>query len=394
MSDKDPAPEDASARLAELNQRTVDLQTQVVPAVRALLGAGLPPQFIASGVRVEDFKLFTGGLKAVTVGGLQIRLRAVLKLGGPELRHHRRVMDAVNARAPRTFVEVVHLQRLSPDRYLLLMEALGKSSPLLDYVYYRDTPDSDLRRLLDRVLAGVKAVHATPVARLERSGLQRRRDPFGPRIEDKLSATLAADPQLARMSQQPGSVMGAPCPPLDELLQQLAAWLPAALAPVELRLVHGDPHLRNVMVRRRGPGYSVRLIDPNPDVGISDPLYDLGKVLHWIEPVGWASAAPQHCRAAFGQTRGGWTLDAHLQGNSSAAERRRVHAQAHLDRRLQRLLPGLGPLAGQRLQVSIAAAHLGFCAILDDPKEQAPRRLALAHALAALLRWRELTTQS
>jgi hypothetical protein len=141
------------------------------------------------------------------------------------------------------------------------------------------------------------------------------------------------------------------------------------------------------MARKRGRGVSVRLIDPNPSIGVTDPLYDAGKLLHWAEPVGWARVAPDQCRARLRVRRDGWSLSAELCDVSTAAEARRAFLERRIHERLARLGRPTDTTRAARLHVAVASAHVGLAALLDRPDQAHPRRFAFAHALASLARW-------
>jgi hypothetical protein len=122
-------------------------------------------------------------------------------------------------------------------------------------------------------------------------------------------------------------------------------------------------------------------------VGVTDPLYDAGKLLHWADPVGWARVAPERCRTRLRAAGSVARLDARLEGLSDAAERRRAWLEQSIRSRLARLGRATDRSRAARLHVSLAAAHVGLAALLGRPEDQHPRRYVLAHALAALGRW-------
>jgi hypothetical protein len=182
-------------------------------------------------------------------------------------------------------------------------------------------------------------------------------------------------------------VLGESLPPLGELLDGVDAFLEKALADVPRTLCHGDLHLANVMARRRGRGFSVRLLDPNPIIGISDPLYDAGKLLHWSEPVGWLVAAPSLCRTHFRATAKGYELGAEVVGAPAGAERRREVFEATVRERLARVRRA-DPTRAPRLEIATASAHVGMASLYTGAEQMHERRFALAYTLAALARFR------
>jgi len=363
---------------------TVDLASEVVPAVRALLRRGLPDDFVKACVRVGAFEAFGGGYKSELVGGLRIDVNAAMKLGGPELDRHVLLMERVNRTRERTFPSVQAVVKLTGGRRLLFMEQLLGHTTLLDLVYRRRTSMADLDKILSHVFVGVRAVrrtHREQARALAR--LPRTTDPYGPRLRAKLGAILAGDRELRVLRKKPGTVLGENVPPLDPLLDALDAWLPRALSGAPRTLCHGDLHLGNVMARRRGRGFSVRMIDPNPDVGITDPLYDAGKLLHFAEPVGWATIDPAHCRATLRVTKRGYRLEPRLAPSSAAAERRRASFELSVRDRLG-AARRRDPTRSARLELATAAAHVGLAALLTDKKDAGARRFVLAYALRAL----------
>lgn len=372
-----------------LPEGTIDLRTELVPAVRALLGRGLTDDVVRACVRVGAFTAFGGGLKSDLVGGLRIDVNAALKLGDDELELHRALMEAVNRRRPRTFPEVLSLVKLGGGRQLLFMEQLLGHDTLLDLTYLRPTTQADLERVLDRTIEGVRAVRT--VGRADPRLLRRMtttEDPYGPRLSDRFARILASDTDLAPIRDRPGVAMDVEVPPLDALLRDLRRWTPAILKDAPRVPCHGDLHLGNIMARKRGArGFSVRLIDPNPRIGVTDPLYDAGKLLHWAEPVGWARVAPERCRTRFRASRTRWKLDAGVEVPSASAERRRAFLERIIHDRLRRLGRSSDDTRPARLHVAVAAAHVGLAALLVRPGDLHARRLAVAHALCALGRW-------
>ena len=379
---------DERVSLVALPEGTVDLRTEVVPAIRDLLRRGLAEDVQRACVRVGAFTEFGGGLKADLVGGLRIDVNAAIKLGNGELELHRSLMASVNRIRPHTFPAVLSLVRLSGDRQLMLMEQLLGHDTLLDLVYRKPSARGDLERMLDKVIEGVRAVRR--IARADQRMLRRlprTADPYTARLRDRIERIVAADPDLAIVAERPGEAMGQPIAPLGQVLDDLARFVPEALRNAPSVPCHGDLHLGNVMARKRGRGFSVRLIDPNPAIGVTDPLYDAGKLLHWAEPVGWARVAPERCRARLRVPRNGWSLSAELCDVSTAAEARRAYLERRIHQRLARLGRPGDVTRAARLHVAIASAHIGLAALLDRPEEAHARRFALAHALAALGRW-------
>ena len=367
----------------------LDLTTELVPAVRGLLARGLSDSFLRACVRIGEFETYAGGLKADLVGGLTLHVNAVLKLGGVELKEHAALMNAVNEHRPGTFAEVLETVPLDGGRWLLMMAQLSKYQTLFDLVFNRETTQSALIQVLDKAFTGLAAVHKTNP---KLSGFVKTPNPYTPRIRVKLAAALENDPALSPMFDAPGQVLSYDCPPLNDLLDRLEAWLEGIMPTVSKVLVHGDPHLRNVMVRRYGKGFAVRFIDPNPDYGYTDAAYDFGKMLHFAEPVGWALALPAACCGVWNTRGRKWNLDTELNA-AKQAEHRRAFLEKAILARISDLNWAHDSTWTARLRVARASAHLGLLTRFSGNDTSDVRRFVLAHAVAALAAWNTEVTR-
>lgn len=363
---------------------TLNLETELVPAVRGLLAKGLSDTFMRACVRIGGFEPYAGGLKADLVGGFTLHVNAVLKLGGVELNDHAALMNAVNKHRPGTFAEVLETVQIDGVRWLLMMAQLRKYDTLFDLVFNRETTQTDLKNVLDKSFAGLAAVHETNP---KHSGFVKTTNPYTHRIRDKLTAALVGDSAITPMLHNPGKVMGLVCPPLKDLLNKLEAWLKVNMPLVPKVLIHGDPHLRNVMVRRYGKkGFAVRFIDPNPDYGYTDAAYDFGKILHFAEPVGWALAQPAACRGIWKAGGSKWNLETELHA-AQQAEHRRAFLEKEILERIAGLIWAQDLTWHARLHVARASAHLGLLARFSEEGASNARRFVLAHAVKALADW-------
>lgn len=371
----------------QLPAGTVDLHSEVVPAVRALLRKGLSEQFLRSCVRISGYEPFAGGFKSQLVGGLRIDVRAALKLGDRELELTSDLVACVNRLRPRTFAGVQALVDLGDSRRLAFMEELTGYETLLDRTYRRSTTRRDLSRILAKVFAGARAIgRAGRQTQNDLRGLPTNRLVYVPRLRERFEKTLREDRGLRAIRTRQTVAAGESLPPLDHVLAEAERWERDVLAETPRVLAHGDLHLGNIMTRRRGRGFSVRLIDPNPMVGFTDAMFDAGKLLHWAEPVGWAVVAPEACSAPLAEMRDSVRLDPLIAGVSGRAEQRRTWVEADIRRLLERMA-WPDPAQTARIELSVAAAHVGLAALLSGPERTGPRRLALAYALRALARW-------
>ncbi len=367
---------------------TVSLKEEVVPAIRDLLGRGLSETFMKSCVRVGAFTQFGGGLKSDLVGGLRVDVHAVLKLGDKELRRHKTLMEAVNRARERTFPMVLHVAPLERGRMFLLMEELRGHVTLADKVYVESTSLADLARILSKVFQSLRVIHGfVQGTDTSLDCLPTTREPFAARLASRLKEVVEIDPAMAEMFHRPGEVMGRPCPPIANLLARAKALAKHASRAILLRLVHGDPHLGNVMVRRSGTtGYSVRLIDPNSEIGFSQPVYDIAKLLHWAGPAGWAARRPEFCRVTWRPStkQRGWQLRAWCHEVPERADQRRRCVEEGVRRFAKEYSGDYGDGWPAILAIATASADAGLAARLKGDDHCTTRRFALAHTLDKL----------
>jgi hypothetical protein len=130
----------------------------------------------------------------------------------------------------------------------------------------------------------------------------------------------------------------------------------------------------------------VRLIDPNLQIGFSQPIYDIGKLYNWAEQVGWATANPSCCVSHWlvGNKAKSWSLSASLRRESAAAEKRRKCFELAISEFAERYRPLYGADYEKILAVSIASAHLGLTTLFPSEKDKHVRRFVFAHALKHL----------
>jgi hypothetical protein len=377
-----------SAKTVKLPGGSVNLKHQLVPAVRQMLAAGLSEQFQRACVRLGTFDTFSGGMKAGLVGGLRIDVHAVLKLDTAELRKHALLMAAVNQRQPGIFPSVLHEQTLSDGRVLLITEECRKHSTLLQIVFEEKRSQAALAAIVGKTLAALDVIHSiaqpTDSSSLD---LPLTPDPFSSRLFTKIPAVLDLEPSWEIIQRQPGEIDGTPCPPLNDLLSLAQKLCQQWGGQTEARLVHGDAHLGNVLSRRYGSqGHRVRLIDPNPTIGFSQPIYDYGKLLHWAELVGWAKLQPALCHAQFSASASSWSILTTENMPSLAADQRKFVESLINDAAATRMQAAYGSDFHAMLAIATASAHLGMAALLTGEADCHVRRYVFAHALKRLSR--------
>lgn len=59
------------------------------------------------------------------------------------------------------------------------------------------------------------------------------------------------------------------------------------VTPSFTTLVHGDAHPANIMINLSNLDSPLKFLDPNPYIENSDYLYDMGKMIHWLDKFGF-----------------------------------------------------------------------------------------------------------
>lgn len=371
----------------ELPPGAIDVREDLLPAIRDLLSRGLSKDVLKSCVRIGAFDELVGGFKADLVAGLRVDIAAVIKVGDKsELNLHRRLIDAVNTvHPPRIFPLVIEVAFLRRNKALLIMEHLGNHATLLETVYKKDISAEHLRRICVKVVSHLRTIAQIGDKKLRRLQRTQNKGTVADRLESKFEELLRIDDKLRPLLCKPGAVSNVYCRPIGRILQKAHNFLGPSLLKPELQ--HGDPHLGNIMIRKYfRRGYGVKLIDPNPRVGFADPMYDIGKLYHWAEPVGWAVAQPDVCHCDWKFNTRSWSLSpATINLNRQAERQRRVLLRC-IDEEITPLIHA-GHLANARRHLAIAAAHIGLAARMRHPAQTTLRRFVLAHTILHLSQW-------
>lgn len=369
----------------------------VVEAVRKVLQRGLPERTVRSNVRLEGFERYGGGMKSPLVGGLSVRLELALKIGDRELDGLVSLFRAANAGCDRVFPEIHRLIEMPGDdgRRILVMDHLRGYRPLWWTVFQAGTPPRLVERAAGRCLEQIDRVHALG-AKSTSTVRSTSRKLYFDRLRAK-AKELARRPWFEEACEKGLFLQGSrgwlEAPPVDELI----AGLEEGLRPVPQKaevVLHGDPHLGNLMVRRYGNGFAARLIDPNPSWGVGDYLYDVGKCFHFADDCGPARLWPDRVVLALRRHRGRPALARpRFEPQLGTALRRRQDALARTlrawrDRRAESVQEaGESP----RWHLAVATATLVTATAVGS----AASERALAHcALSHLVQARDLLVRS
>lgn len=366
-----------------MNSEEELIQT-LVPIIRTILKKGLSQNFLKSCVRIGEVNPINGGLKSNFVGHIRIDVNTVVKTHSEELKLHKILMEKVNdnKNSVKVFPEIVQLIELNKDLYIMLMEELLKFETFLELIYSKNLKYNELEKLIFKTMERISIIHRTKIE--ENINFPVNTNPYNKRIKEKINQILKLDKDLDKTKNLNGIINNKDVLPISELLTKLQSWLKTDLVNLDPRLVHGDYHLGNILFRPRGRGFSCLTIDPNPLIGISDPIYDFGKLLHWIDIVGWAKYKPEYCKSDWSSTKNKWELNYRLNNEPRSVKHRRETTDKILKKHLEHYSVKFCGDWEKRLNISLASAHLGLAVIFDKPENADVRRFIFARAIELL----------
>ncbi len=359
---------------------------QTIQAVRTLLVNGLPAKTVAACVRLRAFERYGGGLKSPLVGGLSIHLGLTLKLGDRELDDMMPLFEAANDAGLATkglrqqvfpACHIVLPLESDAERRLAVMDHLRSYASLFDVVAKRAADLEALSRAVHRATRLLDVVHELPKSLVG----QRTSAPgdlyfarLRTKLEDLSRYSWVARARTAGINLTPLGE-GSPTdtvqlPGLDGLLDDLEAHLPPGPDGAAV-VLHGDPHLANIMLRKNGSGFSVRLIDPNPAWGVGDYLYDVGKAFHFAGEVGMVREDPSRAEVVVDESGviPALRVPMVLPGIPEAVRERQTVVRVSLEAWRNRRAVKLGEKPdGPRFHLAVATATLATASMLKDDR--------------------------
>lgn len=381
----------------------VETRKHLVPLVREWLSHGVSNASLRSSARIKSLYELSGGMKSPVVANVIVQLQCIMKQGTDELLAHQTLMNSVNEAIPQprpsnlqdaVFPEVISVRQLADlpgkEQYVMLQQSLAKYDSVYSLIYEGSPSQQRAVAAIESGIHGLSFIHQiTRPCSGALSTLAVTQDPFTVRITNRLARLRGDFPWLADAFFSSVRVDGSPLPPIGSVLTRLSHWQAHRSPSVQLALVHGDPHIANLMARRRGKSESARWIDPNPTVGFSDPAYDWGKLLHFAEQVGWAKLSATAVRVRIDRQPGELTITTGLASHDPDSERVRSHIESLIRQHALKHLAEQ-PEYEAALELAIASAHVGYASI--TPEQGANAELvnlinhSRAYALAATLR--------
>lgn len=134
-----------------------------------------------------------------------------------------------------------------------------------------------------------------------------------------------------------------------------------ALAPAQLRMVHGDLHFQNILVGPMENDTPFLLIDPRGEMSGSDLFYDLGKIYHSVNGM-YDFLHTDQFELSMDSTRGGKNIAANLTFTNKQA----LHSYIAIGEALPDLLQKYYLICNDKnsLMKSLFAEAMHFCSVM------------------------------
>jgi hypothetical protein len=242
-------------------------------------------------VRVPEFQaqyeLPSAGSTAELVVKSTLAMAFFVKVDDePKLAEEARKLQAVHARADipqevRDCFPHVYAAKLDGPPFGYVMESFSGFVGF-EKVCFAPTPDdAQVRRAGDRALDLLLSAYESSRTGLFKPNL---RTIYLDRITSRLAEASRLSADLESLVSQGAVINDTECLPPSEYVSRLAGQL-AGIEPAFSTFVHGDAHPENILVRISPTKVDVKFIDPK-DWPLGDYLFDVGKLLHYLEVTG------------------------------------------------------------------------------------------------------------
>lgn len=351
-----------------------------------VLKEGLKGEII-NNLSITTYDPFKDGIASEIVGRAKFEVSCVLKAGGEDIKQQ---IDFIKAFPAADIFPKILQEGHHNGKWICLMENLAGYKSFHEYVFRTATSSlHEIEAFLDYYYKWLKEIlisfmkvnrpnlndiYINPrlIKRVEeaRAKLQSKSIlVLSHNIEDLLSKRILFD--------------GEEIPSFNELMQQIAIkdGQIQDLAPEFSTFLHGDAHPANIMLMRNPPHYSIKLIDPNPSLGgLGDYMYDQGKMLHWLDMMGYIvleRTSGERIVTPEKETETD-TLKVHYKWldpdkiNLKGVRSLQTNAFHHAIENLKSLSNDMGDSNwDKRLDLSMAAAYIGCLSRLEDPNHLA-----------------------
>lgn len=204
----------------------------------------------------------------------------------PKLAEEARKLQAVHARADipqevRDCFPHIYAAKVDGPPYGYVMESFSGFIGFEKVCFASEPVGADVRRAGDRALDLLLSAYETSRTYLLKPNL---RTIYLDRIRSRLREASELSNELEEFAKQGAIINGEECAPHEEYLSKIERGLPS-IEPTFSTFVHGDAHPENILVRINPAKVDAKFIDPK-DWPLGDYLFDIGKLLHYLEVTG------------------------------------------------------------------------------------------------------------
>lgn len=346
-------------------------------AVIEACAKGIRGNLIGDNLRINPGIRFSDGYKSPLVARIELNIQMVVKHGGKEILGQAKMMQEVNKQRPKLFPEVFRTYKIDNNQYGMLLENLTGYSTLYSVIYEGDHGSivpGEMTMISKDLFNRLEAHYAEN----RKKGSSDFVEIYTKRIREKINDAFKKKRFADILNAKQIIINGEEYENPYSTLHYFESLKKEKRIHKITHLIHGDPHLGNIFIKRQVRGYSVKLIDPNSDWGYSDYLYDLGKLYHWAEEVGFInyedhgeranikrSVIKANSRIKSGSVR--INLDLNNTTEITTIQNRRMEFLNQLEKWARHLSREMEDKEAEwRLHLSIASAHAGLFPILKN----------------------------
>lgn len=281
-----PAPKfkDIISRPQTLESIPVEMVDELKDCMISALKEGMP-DFQQANILLDKYSPFSEAVASPIVGEIDARIRLVAKVGGEELKSQ---IEFIEKQEPwiRDLYPAIRARYESRGMFGCLLELLSDYHSFHDIVFGPTAASKgDIAKALDCITSLFMMIYERTLNRYRVPSLSAL---YMHRIVGRVNEAKAALDQFCASGSLLDSTIeidGVLLEPYNNCVSAVQSKLPS-LGPSFTTLVHGDAHPGNIMLRRIADGYEMKFLDPNPYIEQSDYLYDIGKMMHWLDKVG------------------------------------------------------------------------------------------------------------
>lgn len=330
--------------------------------------------FLGDNIRLGKAVPYSDGYKSPFVGDILVNFHIVVKIGGIELEKQRTLMESMNTLSfPKLCPSVFGISPINNERYAMILERLINYFSMYS-VIYEIKGRNDVSKIAKSLFKRLEKYYSKSITNC--SSKKDYINLYVKRIQEKLGEVRKG--KFGHLLKYKKIMINGQKFPNSEGILIFLKHLQNKYRLFHFQhLIHGDTHLGNIMIKKLPKrGYSIKLIDPNPDWGCNDYLYDIGKIYHWAEEIGYINYEDRARRNGKNRkviktrnhiSNGTLYINWHLLKNKkiTGIERRRKQFLGILNLYVEHMVNSIKDREAKwRLHLSIASAHAGTLPIV------------------------------